>query len=322
MTSTPPMTPSQTATSTDSLAVEASGLSYSYGERRALSDVSFRVRTGEVHSFLGPNGSGKSTLFKILATILPAKAGTVRVLGLDLDTQMAELRRRIGVVFQSPALDRKITVRRNLEYGGHLYGLRGAELRKRVDEMLEHTDLGDRAGDKVEQLSGGLKRRVELAKGLLSKPELLLLDEPTTGLDPGARKDLWQFLASQQGLTVLVTTHLMEEAELTDQITILHEGSVVAEGTPTELKTQVGGELLQLTCADPDALQTAVAEKFGLESQVLERTLRIQTADAHQLIGGLVDAFGDRIEKVTLSHPSLEDVYILKTGHRFWAEKS
>lgn len=320
MTMTPPMT--RTAQSIDGPAVEASGLCYSYGERPALRDVSFRVQTGGVHSFLGPNGSGKSTLFKILATILPPDSGTVTALGLDLATQMAALRRRIGVVFQSPALDRKITVRRNLEYGGHLYGLRGPELRKRVDEMLEHTGLRDRAGDKIEQLSGGLKRRVELAKGLLSKPELVLLDEPTTGLDPGARKDLWQFLGSQQGLTVLVTTHLMEEAELTDQITILHEGAVVAEGTPTELKKQVGGELLQLTCADPIALQSDLASRFQLESQVLDRTLRIQTSDAHQLIGGIVDTFGDRIEKVSLSHPSLEDVYIQKTGHRFWTEKS
>lgn len=320
MTMTPPMT--KTAKSIDDPAVEASGLCYSYGERPALRDVSFRVRTGGVHSFLGPNGSGKSTLFKILATILPPDSGTVTALGLDLATQMAALRRRIGVVFQSPALDRKITVRRNLEYGGHLYGLRGPELRKRVDEMLEHTGLRDRAGEKVEQLSGGLKRRVELAKGLLSKPELVLLDEPTTGLDPGARKDLWQFLASQQDLTVLVTTHLMEEAELTDQITILHEGSVVAEGTPTELKKEVGGELLQLTCADPKALQADLASRFELESQVLDRTLRIQTEEAHQLVGGIVEAFGDRIEKVSLSHPSLEDVYILKTGHRYWTEKS
>ena len=315
------MTTTAPARSTDVLAVEASGLCYSYGDRQALRDVSFCVQTGGVHSFLGPKGSGKSTLFKILATILPPGSGSVTALGLDVRTEMARLRRRIGVVFQAPALDRKITVRRNLEYGGHLYGLRGQRLRKSVDEMLEHTGLVDRAGEKIEQLSGGLKRRVELAKGLLSKPELILLDEPTTGLDPGARKDLWQFLASQEGLTVLVTTHLMEEAELTDQITILHEGSVVAEGTPADLKKHVGGELLQLTCLDPESLRADLKSQFQVDAQVLERTLRIQTADAHKLIGAVVDAFGERIEKVSLSHPSLEDVYIQKPGHRFWAEK-
>ena len=283
--------------------------------------MSFSVERGQVHSFLGPNGSGKSTLFKILATILPVQDGSARVFGLDLGTQMAEVRRKIGVVFQAPALDRKLTVRRNLEYGGHLYGLSGAGLRSRVDEMLEHTGLVDRAGDKVEKLSGGLKRRVELAKGLLAKPEVILLDEPTTGLDPGARKDLWQFLRGQDGLTVLVTTHLMDEAELTDQITILHEGLVVAEGTPADLKRGVGDELLELSCADPEALQWDLKARFGLDPLVLDHTLRIQAENAHRLIGDLVEAFGDRVDRVSLSHPSLEDVYIQKTGHRFWSEK-
>ncbi len=229
-------------------ALAAEGLGFRYGDRQALRDVSFEVQRGEVHSFLGPNGSGKSTLFKILATILPPKEGSARIFGLDLATEMAAVREKIGVVFQAPALDRKLTVRRNLEYGGHLYRLSGTELGRRVDEMLQHTGLTDRAGDKVETLSGGLKRRVELAKGLLSKPELILLDEPTTGLDPGARKDLWQFLRSQPDLTILVTTHLMDEAELTDRITIQHEGSGVSAGTPTELKQSDGDELLELTC--------------------------------------------------------------------------
>lgn len=302
-------------------AVQATDLGFRYGDRQALSGVSFSVERGQVHSFLGPNGSGKSTLFKILATILPVQDGSASVFGLDLGTQMAEVRRKIGVVFQAPALDRKLTVRRNLEYGGHLYGLSGAGLRSRVDEMLEHTGLADRAGDKVEKLSGGLKRRVELAKGLLAKPEVILLDEPTTGLDPGARKDLWQFLRSQDGLTVLVTTHLMDEAELTDQITILHEGSVVAEGTPADLKRDVGDELLELSCADPEALQSDLKARFDLDALVLDHTLRIQAENAHRLIGDLVEAFGDRVDRISLSHPSLEDVYIQKTGHRFWSEK-
>lgn len=302
-------------------ALQAEGLGFRYGDRQALRDVSFEVQRGEVHSFLGPNGSGKSTLFKILATILPPREGSARIFGLDLATEMAAVRKKIGVVFQAPALDRKLTVRRNLEYGGHLYGLSGNELGSRVDEMLQHTGLTDRAGDKVETLSGGLKRRVELAKGLLSKPELILLDEPTTGLDPGARKDLWQFLRSQPDLTILVTTHLMDEAELTDRITILHEGSVVAAGTPTELKQSVGDQLLELTCTDPAALQSDLKERFHLDAMILEHTLRIRVENAHRLVGDIVEAYGDRIDRVALSHPSLEDVYIQKTGHRFWSEE-
>ena len=303
-------------------ALEVTDLSFRYGDRQALRGVSFAVERGAVHSFLGPNGSGKSTLFKILATILPPQSGSVRILGLDVATEMAAVRRHIGVVFQAPALDRKLSVRRNLEYGGHLYGMRGAELSRRIDEVLTHTGLRDRASEKVEKLSGGLKRRVELAKGLLPKPDVILLDEPTTGLDPGARKDLWQFLASEEELTVLVTTHLMDEAELTDRITILHEGAVVGEGSPAELKQALGGELLQLTCEDPAALGNDVRAKFDVETLVLDRTLRIQAANAHRLVGDLVDAFGTRIDAVSLSHPSLEDVYIQKTGHRFWAEEA
>ena len=172
-------------------AVEASGLDFRYGERQALSQVGFRVAPGGVHGFLGPNGSGKSTLFKILATILPLQTGSVRVLGMDLRTQTASIRRVLGVVFQSPALDRKLSVRANLRYGGMLYGLSGAELDRRVDKMLEVGSLRDRARDRVGELSGGLRRRVELAKGLLHGPQLMLLDEPSTGLDPGARQDLW-----------------------------------------------------------------------------------------------------------------------------------
>ncbi|MCA8955578.1 MAG: ABC transporter ATP-binding protein [Planctomycetes bacterium] len=302
-----------------SAAVEVRGVSFAYGERVALRDVSVSVERGVTHAFLGPNGSGKSTLFKILATILPPQRGTVRILGLDVETQLAAVRRHLGVVFQAPALDRKLSVRRNLEYGGHLYGLRGGALRRTIDEMLAHTGLRDRANEPVERLSGGLKRRVELAKGLMGTPDVLLLDEPTTGLDPGARKDLWQFLASRSGLTVLATTHLMDEAQLAGRITILHEGGVVAEGTPSELEQLVGGELLQLRSPDPARLAEAVKARFGVETKVLEHTLRIRAADAHRLIGDLVDAFGDQIDAVTLSHPTLEDVYIEKTGHRFWA---
>lgn len=301
-------------------AIEVADLGFSYGDRRALSGVSFHVAHGNVHAFLGPNGSGKSTLFKILATILPLREGSARVLGHDLATEMMAVRREIGIVFQSPALDRKLTVRQNLTYGGHLHGFFGAALRSRVDEMLEHTGLRDRAKDKVEQLSGGLKRRVELAKGLLSKPKLLLLDEPTAGLDPGARKDLWQFLRDQQDLTVLVTTHLMDEAELTDRITILHEGSVVAEGSPDELKLAAGDELLELTCAEPDSIRDELSMRFGVRAQVVDHAVRIQVENAHHLVKDIVDAFGDRIDRVSLSHPSLEDVYIQKTGHRFWRE--
>lgn len=299
-------------------AITAKDLAYHYGERQALKGVNFSVQRGATHAFLGPNGSGKSTLFKMLATILPPKSGSATVLGLDLDKDLAALRRKLGVVFQAPALDRKISVRQNLIYGGHLQGLSGAALAQKVDALMAQTGLSDRARDKVETLSGGLKRRVELCKGLLGSPEILLLDEPTTGLDPGARRDLWQFLKSQEGLTVLVTTHLMDEAELADQITILHQGEVVAQGTPTELKEGLGEEVLDLVCAEPEGLKAEIESAFGCEVMLLSDGLRIQGADTRKLVAPLLDEFGARIDKLSVAHPSLEDVYIQKTGHRFW----
>ncbi|MFO1053829.1 MAG: ATP-binding cassette domain-containing protein [Planctomycetota bacterium] len=303
-------------------AVKASGLGFRYGDREALRDVSFDVARGAVHGFLGPNGSGKSTLFKILATILPVRTGSLAALGLDLATDFAALRRRIGVVFQSPALDRKLTVRENLRYGGHLQSLRGTELEKRIDEMLEVGNLRAREKDKVGELSGGLRRRVEIAKGLLHKPELVLLDEPSTGLDPAARQDLWRFLRSQKGLTVMFTTHLMEEADEADALTILDAGQVVAAGTPDALRAELGGDVIEVTCADPDQLAHEIQERMKLPARKLGRTVRLEAWRAHTLVPQIVEAFGDRVTRLTLSQPSLEDVFIVKTGHRLTEEGS
>jgi ABC-2 type transport system ATP-binding protein len=301
-------------------AVDAREVSFSYGDRQALQSVGFEVPRGAVRGFLGPNGSGKSTLFKLLATILPVQKGEVRMLGLDLAREMSELRKHLGVVFQSPALDRMLTVRENLVYGGHLYGLTGTELNRRVDEMLEHSGLLERARDKVAELSGGLRRRVELAKGTLHRPPLLLLDEPCTGLDPAARKDLWRFLKSQEGVTILFTTHLMDEAEESDQLTILHGGRVVGEGTPEELKKEVGTEVLEVACDATEAFATEVRGALCVEVAVVDGTLRLVSPEAHRLVPALMERFGDRVQRLTLNRPSLEDVFIAKTGHRFWAD--
>lgn len=298
-------------------ALSLEGVGYRYGERQALTDVDVAVPAGTIHAFLGPNGSGKSTLFKLMATLVPTQVGRIELLGLDVADDAAALRRRIGVVFQSPALDRKLSVRNNLRYGGRLFGLAGADLERRIDEALGRAGLADRSGDAVETLSGGLQRRVELAKVTLHDPELLLLDEPSTGLDPTARHELWRFLRGIPGLTVLFTTHLMDEAAQADQVTILHEGKVVGSGTPDALMAEVGGEMIEIECDDPAAVRARIGDRAGLEVVEVERGVRLQGQGAHRAAPELMGQLGDAVRRLTLGRPDLEDVFIRKTGHRF-----
>src|SRR5215468_4437890 len=220
-------------------------LRHSYGQRAALKGISFDVLPGEIFGLLGPNGSGKTTLFRILSTLMLPTGGQALISGFDVARQADEVRPRIGVVFQEQSIDVKLTAAENLWHQGHLYGLRGSLLRDRIREMLGRVGLEDRAKEKVETFSGGMQRRVELAKGLIHRPSVLLLDEPTTGLDPGARRDLWLYLGSLrecEGVTVLVTTHLMEEAERCGRLAILSHGKLVGLGTPAELKSEIGGD--------------------------------------------------------------------------------
>ncbi len=304
--------------------VQVESLIHEYGTRRALDGVDFSVNAGEIFGLLGPNGGGKTTLFRILSTLLRPTRGRALVLGRDTTRQAHEVRDGIGVVFQSPALDRKLTVRENLETQGRLYGLRGAELREAAAEMLRRVRLADRADDRVETLSGGLMRRAEVAKGLLHRPRLLLLDEPSTGLDPGARSDLWEQLhelRDRDGVTILLTTHLMEEAERCDRLAILSRGRLVACGTPRGLKAEIGGDVIAIASPDPAALREEVERRFGGPVTVVDGTLRLERPRGHELIPKIVDAFPGRIDSVTIGHPTLLDVFIHKTGHRFWGEE-
>ena len=312
------------------LAVQATNLTFDYpargkaGARRALNGVSFDVRRGEIFALLGPNGGGKTTLFKILSTALSPTNGTAVIFGFDVQKQADEVRRRIGVVFQNPSLDKKLTVLENLRYHGQLYGLRGGELASRVSEMMERLAIADRARDLVETLSGGLARRVELAKGLLHRPELLILDEPSVGLDPGARHDLWlylQRLREKEDVTILVTTHLIDEGDRSDRVLVLNQGSIVALDTPVRLKEQIGGDVISIATKDPDRLVGRIREKFGITPTSFNGTLRIEKQAGHAFISQVVDAFPDLIEAVNLSRPTLEDVFIARTGHRFWEDK-
>jgi len=306
-------------------AVAVASLTHAYGDRRALEDLSFALPTGTIFGLLGPNGGGKTTLFRILSTLMAPTAGTATVLGHDTVRDAAAVRRRIGVVFQAPSLDKKLRVRENLIYQGALYGLTRKEARARTAEMLARVGLSERAGDTVEDLSGGLKRRAELAKGLLHRPELLLLDEPSTGLDPGGRRDLWTYLErirTDDGVTSLVTTHLMEEAEHCDRLAILDRGRLVALGTPAALKAEIGGDVVTLATREPEALAAGLREQFAIEAQAFDGRLRFEHADAAALVPRLAASFAGSIESVAVGKPTLEDVFIAKTGHRFWSEEA
>ena len=304
-------------------AIEITGLSHSYDSRPALRDVSFSVAPGEIFGLLGPNGGGKTTLFRILTTLLEPTAGQARVFGRDVVREPLAVRQRIGVVFQAPSLDRKLTVAENLRHQGHIYGLRGHGLQKRTADMLARLGLEERSAERVEALSGGLRRRVELAKGLLHRPELLLLDEPSTGLDAGARRDLRLYLRhlrDTDGVTVFLTTHLLDEAEACDRLAILDRGRLVALGSPEALKKKIGGDVLLLEAREPEELCRAIQARFGGAPVVLGGRVRLERPAAHKFVTELVEAFPGQIEAVTVAKPTLEDVFIRETGHRFWED--
>jgi ABC-2 type transport system ATP-binding protein len=300
--------------------VQIDSLSHSYGKRAALVELSLQVRRGEIFGFLGPNGSGKTTLFRILSTLIPAVAGKVRMLGLDLAKDRDALRAQIGVVFQSPSLDKQLTAEENLYQQGHLYGLHGAPLKKRIGELLDRVSLADRRHERVETFSGGMRRRVELAKGLLNQPQILLLDEPSTGLDPAARIDLWRYLREIQqsdGVTVLLTTHLMDEGDRCSRLAILDRGRLVACDTPAALKEKIGGDVITLASAQSAKVAETIREKFHVPVEALDGIVRLERPRGHEFIPQLIEAMPGLIDSVSVGKPTLEDVFIHVTGRLF-----
>jgi ABC-2 type transport system ATP-binding protein len=298
-------------------AVDIQGVTHRYGTHRALRNVTLQVAPGTLYGLLGPNGSGKTTLFRVLSTLMPPSEGRARVFGLDTARKPGAVRRRIGTVFQDEALDETLTVRENLRFQAALYGLHGADRRGRIDALLGRLGVADRADDAVGDLSGGLRRRVDLARGLLHQPDLLLLDEPTSGLDPAARRTFWtamQRLRTAEGTTLLVATHLMDEAERCDRVGILSDGTLVADGAPDALKADLGDETLWLETDAPTLLRDRIEAQFGVPTRIVGATVQVAPSDPPAFLSALYEVLGDRIRSATLRTPTLEDVFMVHAG--------
>lgn len=314
-----PLSPSA-ADSQPTAVVQVANVSFRYGQHEALKDVTLSVEKNQIFGLLGPNGGGKTTLLRILCTLLVPQQGKASVVGVDVKADPHKVRRLIGVVFQSNSLDLELSSQENLLHQGRLYGLRGGELKERVRHLLIRFGLEQRSKDRVRTLSGGLSRRVELAKSLLHRPQILMLDEPTQGLDPGARLDFWRYLRilrDEEGNTILFTTHLMEETEQCDHLVILSKGEVVASGSPEALKEKVGGDVIVIRTPDPECLGDLIRERFSCETKVVDGTVRVERHRGFELAAKLMESYSDQIEAVTVGKPTLEDVFVHETGHRF-----
>jgi len=297
--------------------IQVENLTHRYGERTALRGVNFEVAQGEIFGLLGPNGGGKSTLFRILSTMMAPSEGRAVIGGCDVVRDRAAVRRQVGVVFQTQSLDKALTVEENLRAQGHLHGLSGALLRERMEHAMAQLGLEDRRKDLVEKLSGGLRRRVEIAKALLHRPPVLLMDEASTGLDPAARRDLTRHierLRDQEGVTILLTTHVLEEADRCNRLVLLHRGQVVTEGSPQALRARIGGDVVVLEAEDAKALAGAIEQRFGLRASQVDGQVRVEIENGHRFIAEVVEAFPGAIQSVGLHKPTLEDVFVHETG--------
>lgn len=298
-------------------AVSTKGLVKKYGTHTVLPGLDLDIQAGELFALLGPNGSGKTTLFRILTTLITPDGGAATIGGCDVVRQAARVRSKIGVVFQSPSLDKKLTVRENLRYSGALYGMPGSQLHERISELVTSLRLEEKLDALVETLSGGQQRRVEIAKCLLTRPEVLLMDEPSTGLDPAARMNLWALVAnirSSSGMTVVFTSHLMEESAHADRVGILNGGTLVGVEAPANLLASAGPEVLRVSTNDVAGVSNFLRRECGLSPQAIEGEVRTSTQGAHALAARLEEALGGAISATTVARPTLEDVFLFKTG--------
>ncbi|TNY36326.1 ATP-binding cassette domain-containing protein [Thermomonospora catenispora] len=298
-------------------AVEVDGLVKRFGDVEAVRGIEFAVQPGEIFGFLGPNGAGKSTTISMLCTLLRPTAGTARVAGHDVVSERDRVRRNIGLVFQDPTLDGYLSGEQNLRFHAELYGMPRSATRERMRQVLEMVGLWDRRGDLVQTYSGGMKRRLEIARGLLHSPRVLFLDEPTVGLDPQTRSSIWDYirrLRDAEQITIFLTTHYMDEAEHCDRIAIMDAGRIVALDTPEALKAGVGKDRVQIRTDDDEAAIAALKERFDVEAAVAEGAVTFAVASGEAFVPRLFAELGVPIRSVSVSRPSLDDVFMSFTG--------
>ena len=305
------------STTTATAVIEVDGLSKSFGKLEAVKDVHFEVQPGEVFGFLGPNGAGKTTTINMLCTLLTPTAGRATVNGFDVVHQRADVRRSIGLVFQQSTLDEYLTADQNLRFHAYAYGLPGEVRERRMNELMEMVDLSDRRTGPVRTYSGGMKRRLEIARGLLHHPKVLFLDEPTLGLDPQTRRHIWNYLYAlrdREGLTIFMTTHYMDEAEGCDRIAIIDHGKIVGLGSPEALKRDVGGDLITVGTDDTAAAAAEIKERYQLEAAIRDSTVSFHVEGGERFLPEFVRGFSRPMLSIGLRRPTLDDVFLHLTG--------
>ena len=299
--------------------VQVSGLSRRFGEITAVDDISFDVGEAEIFGFLGPNGAGKTTTISMLCTLLRPTSGRATIGGYDIVDDPAGVRREIGIVFQDSTVDERLTARENLVFHGDLFGMAKTDVRPRSEQLMERVGLLDRADDTVITFSGGMRRRLEVARGLMHWPSVLFLDEPTVGLDPQTRRSIWAYarsLRDTEGVTIFLTTHYMDEAEACDRVAIMDYGKIIALDTPDGLKARLGGDVVSIAGPDNEALAREVRESFEVEPRIENDAVEFNVEQGGEFLPILLNRIQGEVLSVGIRAPTLEDVFVTMTGHQ------
>ncbi|MBP1969935.1 ABC-2 type transport system ATP-binding protein [Virgibacillus natechei] len=300
--------------------IAVNDLTKTYKKTDAVKGISFKVKEGEIFGFLGPNGAGKSTTINMICTMLPPSSGDITINGFNVNKQKDRVRESIGIIFQENTLDEKLTANENLMLHCRFYKVPKSKRQERIQEVLEIVDLVDQRKDRVETFSGGMKRRLEIARGLLHYPKVLFLDEPTVGLDPQTRAHLWEYilkLKEKEGITMFLTTHYLDEAEISDRVAIMDRGEIIALDKPTELKNQLGGDMIELSTEDNQkALEEIKAKVEGAEVSVHDDTIYLKVASSDAFISSFIKTLDIPITKLNIRKPTLNDVFLAFTGRR------